>query len=591
MMIKFKVPAHLFYLPLALVMLLSACANIRQTGTESSSSEPGLTDLSNVQAAMHGADKEGVYPKLELTGQMLYTFLLADIAAQRGQPELAAQGYIEMTKLTRDPRAARRAAQLAYESRNMEQALQAFKLWEDLEPKAAMPKQMLATVLLSGGKLEEARPYVVNMLAADRGNVGRNFVQLYALFGRYNDKVAVYKMLRELAQPYPGEAEMHWILAQAAEAAAQHTEALSEVRQARALRPEWDKAALLEAQFLKAKAPSEALSVVSKYLATYPDAHEVRLFYARFLLEQKLYPESRIQFQQLLKLKPDNADLAFAIALLSIQMGELDRAEIELKQSLAFGKKDSSTVHYYLAQLHEAKKDNATALQEYQQVQEGEYLFQSRLRIAYLLARSGKIKEASVVLQQTKVKNDQQREQLIVSETQLLREAKQYEQAFKVINKAMETLRDNPTLMYEAAMLAEKLGKFAVSEDLLRKLIKLEPEHAHAYNALGYSLMERKVRLGEAMVLVEKAYQLEPEDPAILDSMGWGYYLTGNLNKSVEFLRRAYASFPDHEVAAHLGEVLWQQGVRDEAKNIWQESLGKNPDSAALKSVIKKFLP
>lgn len=591
MMIKFKAHTFPYYLPLAFVMLLSGCAHTHRAGLEGQSVELDFMGSGNVQTAIHSADKEAVYPKLELTEQMLYTFLLADIAAQRGQPELATQGYIEMTKLTRDPRAARRAAQLAYESRNMEQALQAFKLWDELEPKAAMPKQMLATVLLSGGKLAEARPYVVNMLAADRANAGRNFVQLYALFGRYNDKVEVYKMLRELAQPYPDVAEMHWILAQAAESAAQHAEALSEVRQAGALRPEWDRAVLLEAQLLKAKAPSETLLVVSKFLAAYPDAHEVRLFYARFLLEQKQYPESRIQFQQLLKLKPDNADLAFAIALLSIQMGELDRAEIELKQALAFGKKEGSTVHYYLAQLHEAKKDNASALQEYQQVQEGEYLYQSRLRTAYLLAKSGKIKEARDVLHQTKAKDNQQREQLIVTETQLLREAKQYEQAFKVVNKAMETLRDNPILMYEAAMLAEKLGKPAVSEDLLRKLIKVEPEHAHAYNALGYSFMERKVRLPEAMALVEKAYQLEPEDPAILDSMGWGYYLTGDLNKSVEFLRRAYASFPDPEVAAHLGEVLWQQGVRDEAKSIWQESLGKNPDSATLKSVIKKFLP
>ena len=122
-------------------------------------------------------------------------------------------------------------------------------------------------------------------------------------------------------------------------------------------------------------------------------------------------------------------------------------------------------------------------------------------------------------------------------------------------------------------------------------LIKVAPEHAHAYNALGYSFLERKVRLAEAMQLVEKAYQLAPDDAAIIDSMGWGYYLTGDLTKSVEFMRRAYATFPDPEVAAHLGEVLWQQGSKVEAKNIWQDSLKKNPDNAVLQAVIKKFIP
>ena len=140
-------------------------------------------------------------------------------------------------------------------------------------------------------------------------------------------------------------------------------------------------------------------------------------------------------------------------------------------------------------------------------------------------------------------------------------------------------------------MTADKQGKPVVFEELLRKLIKVAPDHAHAYNALGYELLERRERLAEAMQLVEKAYQLEPDSAAIMDSMGWGYYLTGNMSKSLEFMRRAYAAFPDPEVAAHLGEVLWQQGARDEAKNIWQENLKKNPDSAALKAVIKKFLP
>jgi len=522
---------------------------------------------------------------------MLYTFLLADIAAQRGQLELASQAYLELAKTTRDLRVVRRSAQLAYESHQIEPTLEAFNLWHELEPNAAMPKQMLATVLLSRGRLEEARPHLVGLLASNSKYVGRNFVQLYPLFSRHADKQAIYKMLRELAQPYPQVAEIHWVLAQAARAANLEDDALREVREARSLRKDWDSPVILEAQLLQAKTPVEALAVLTKFLNEYPGAHEARLFYARSLLESKQYQESRSQFQQLLKAKPENADLAFAIALLSIQLGELDRAETELNATLKAGKKDSATVHYYLGQLQEAKKQDAAALQEYQQVMGGDYFFPSRLRISFLLVKANKLEEAREILHKTPFNNNQQQAQLILTESQLLRDAKLYDKAFQVLSKGLDKFPLHPDLMYETAMIADRLGKSNLFEDLLRKLIKAEPGHAHAYNALGYSLLDRKIRLEEAMKLVEKAHELSPNDPAILDSMGWGYFLRGDLSTSVKYMRRAYAAYPDPEVAAHLGEVLWQQGSRDEAKMIWQENLKKNPDNAVLKAVLKKFLP
>ena len=316
----------------------------------------------------------------------------------------------------------------------------------------------------------------------------------------------------------------------------------------------------------------------------------MRLFYARALLEHKQYQESRMQFQHLLKKRPENPELAFAIALLSIQLGELDRAETELKQTLSVGKKDSATVHYYLAQLHEAKKNDTAAMQEYSQVKEGEYVFPSRIRMTYLLVKVGKVDEAREMLQKTTAKDNQQRAQLILTEGQILRDMKKYDLAAKVLNKGLETLPNNPDILYEAAMVADKMGKRDLFESFIRKLIKVAPEHAHAYNAFGYSLLERNERLPEAMQLLERAYQLAPDDPAIMDSMGWGYYRLGNLPKSLEFMRKAYAAFPDPEVAAHLGEVLWHSGAKDEAKKIWQESIKNNPDNAVLQDAIKRFV-
>ncbi|HEU0187569.1 MAG TPA: tetratricopeptide repeat protein [Gallionellaceae bacterium] len=570
-------------LPLLLLsLLLAACAH----------NAPPQAGAAN-NGASAGADTEDaaqVLPRMELTDQLLYQFLLADIAAQRGQPDLAAQLYLELARSTRDPRVARRAAQLAYETHQPRRALEAFKLWQEIEPNSQLAKQMLSTLLLGGGRLDEAQPQIAGILEQDPVNAGRMLMQLYPLFARHADHAASYRSVHELAQPYLHQAETQWVLAQSAEAAGDHAAALAAAHQARTLRPEWDMAVLLEAQLQQREAPLQTLATLQQYLSTYPDANEVRLFYARALLEQKRYGDARTEFQRLQQQNPGNPELAFATALLSLQMGELDRAEQELKQSLLAGKKDSGTVYYYLGQLNEAKKDDAAALQQYRQVTEGEYLYASHLRIVYVLNKQGKLREARDVLHQTTARNNQQRSQLILVEAQLLRDAKQYGNAASVLDKGLEKLPNDTDLLYEAAMVADKQNKHEHFETLIRKLIKVDPNHAHAYNALGYSFLERNVRVQEGMQLVEKAYQLTPDDAAIIDSMGWGYYRLGDLDKSQEFLQRAYAAFPDPEVAAHLGEVLWQSGKHDDAEKVWRASLKDNPGHPALQAVMKRFM-
>ena len=529
-------------------------------------------------------------PQLELTGETLYEFMLGDIASQRGNTELAAQVYMDLAKETQDPRVARRAAQLSLDAHAMDKSVEALNLWLKLEPTSHQAKQLLTTVLLSGGKLEEARPYLTEMLAAYPALAGNTFLQIYSLLARYPDKDLVYKLLHELAQPYPRVEEAHLVQAQAAILAGKRDIAELEVHQARVLRPDWEQAALFEVQLVQQESPQQGLDILKNYLAAYPDAGEARLLYARMLLEQKQYVDSRTEFQLLLNKHSDSADLAFAVAMLSLELGELDRAESELREALAKGKKDESTVYYYLGQLNEAKKHDDDAMQNYRQVQEGEYEFSSRTRIAYLLYKSGKLDEAREYLHQTNALNNQQRVQLFSIEAELLRNAKRVETAYQVLTQGLEKLPNHPDLLYETAMLADQLGKHDVFEQLMRKVIEIKPDYAQAYNALGYSLLERNERVPEGMQLVEKASQLAPDDAGIIDSVGWGHYRMGDFNKSLEFLRRAYKIDPDPEIAAHLGEVLWVQGVKEQARKIWDEALKLHPENEALQSVIKKFV-
>lgn len=531
-----------------------------------------------------------VLPNVELSDELLYEYLLAEIASQRGHQALAVDASADLARRTGDPRLAKRAAQLAVESGQMEQAIAAFRQWQEVEPTSDLAGRMLSSILLRGGRLDEAQQEYARLLQADAPNRAALFMQVLQQAVAHPDKAAVLRFMRELAQPYPQIAEARWAVAQLAQLAGDAGLALAEVRQARSLRPEWAAPVVLEAQLLLRQEPEQGLEVLRRYLSGHPEARGIRLQYARALLEQKQYKPARTEFQRLAQDSPDDADMAFAIALISLQLNDFESAERQLQQALDKGGKNRDTVQYYLGQLSEAKEADDEALARYREVKEGENRFAAQLRVVYLLNKSAGLDAARAHLQQVRADDNRQRVQLLLIESQLLREAQRNEDAYLVLRQGLEKLPSHPDLLYETAMLADKIGKYDVSEQLLRKLIQLQPDHAHAYNALGYSLLERNQRVVEALALVEKALQLAPEDAAIMDSVGWGYYRNGRLDDSVNMLRRAFAANPDPEIASHLGEVLWVRGDKEEAGKIWQDSLKAHPGNAVLESVIKKFM-
>jgi tetratricopeptide (TPR) repeat protein len=570
-------------------LLLTACAHAPARTPVNQIGQPEAAD--QVEQPEPQAEAPQVLPNVELSSELLYEFLLSEIASQRGNDTLAVEGSSDLAKKTRDPRLAMRAAHLALQFGQNDKAIEALRIWRDADPSSLMARRMLSSVLLRSGKLDEASEELVKLLKADEDHSAQTFVQIYQMLATYPDKAAALKLLRQLAQLYPRVAEAHWGVAQLAQASGDGELALNEARQARSLRPEWDMAVSLEALLLQKNAPQQGLDVLRSYLSSYPDAREIRLQYARALLDQKQYKPARDEFQRMADENPDNPDMAYAIALISLQLNDFKSAEIQLKQALSKGKKEQDTVQYYLGQLSEAKKNEEEAIAYYRGVKDGEYLMAAQIRIAYLLSKRGQLAEARQLLQQARATDNQQRVQLVMIEAQLLREANQFDEAYRVLNQALEKLPNHIDLLYETAMMADKIGKPDVFEQLMRKLIKIKPDHAQAYNALGYGMLERNERIPEAMQLVEKALQLAPDDAAIMDSVGWGYYRSGKLDESVKMLRRAFAGNANPEIAAHLGEVLWVRGDKDEAKKIWQDSLKENSGNEQLQAVIKKFAP
>ena len=545
---------------------------------------------SEAQALAPEAVDRSALPNQELTENLLYEFLLAEIAIQRGNATLSAQAYVDLAKRTRDPRIARRATEVAaLYARMNNAAIDAATVWHETEPGSTRALEALAGLLVAAGRYDEALPNLKKLLTGSANDPANGFTQLTRTLANAQDKQAAVKLVRSLAADYPKLAEAHFALARAAVNAGDERVALEEARKAGQLRPDWEAAVLLEAQLLQKASADQAASLLGGYLKKYPAARETRLAYARLLVAQKRFGEARAEFQKLMAGVPDSTDAAFAVALLSLQLKDYDAAEKYLRSLIESPYRDKDGVRLYLGQVAEERKNLPEALRWYGEVGEGEQYVQAQIRYGQVLARQGKLDEARVRLQQAAAKNSQQRVQLILAEAQLLRDANQPKTAFDLVGQALDRVPNNPELLYDYAMLAEKIERVDILEASLRKLIAIRPEHAHAYNALGYSLADRNQRLPEARELIEKALQLAPDDSFIIDSMGWVLFRMGNLKDSLGYLRRAFAGRPDPEIAAHLGEVLWAMGERAEAERVLGEATRESPDNETLVNTIKRL--
>jgi len=528
-------------------------------------------------------------PKQELTEEVLYEYLLAEIAGQRGALGLSAQAYADLAKQTRDPRIAKRAVEVALYAHMPGAALDAAKIWYEAEPSSTQALQALTSLLIASKREEEALPYLQKLLQRDAS--GNNFLQLNRLFASSQDKALTLKLVQQLAQPYPNVAQAHFAIAQAAAGAGKSELALAEVRAASKLKPDWELAVLLEAQLLQPQSNTLALQRLAAFLERYPKSPQVRMGYARLLVAEHKYTEARAQFQTLSKDFPDNADVVFAVGALSLQLQDYAQAEANFKRLLTLDYHDKDTVRLYLGQIAEEQKNYPEALRWYGEVTSGDLYLQAQIRYALVLDKQGNLDAARAYLHHVEADSNEARVQLLLAEAQMLRAAKRPREAFDLIGRALKKMPDQPDLLYDYAMVAGKLGRMDVLETSLKTLIRLQPDHAQAYNALGYSLADRNLRLPEAHQLIAKALQLAPDDPFIIDSMGWVLYRMGKSKQALEYLRKAYSARPDPEIAAHLGEVLWVAGERGEAEKIWQEAAKKTPDNDALNSTIKRFKP
>lgn len=525
-----------------------------------------------------------------LSPELLFRLMLAEISGQRGHINVAVKQYLEAAKLSHDPKVIERAARIAVYARDTESAMEAAKLWTDIAPDNIEANQVAAAMNLRLGNITQAQIHFEKVINLGTQKGSRNtYMLITSLLSKESDKQAALDVMEQLVSTRQDNPDALYAYSQLALLVGELDKAKSSALKVIKLKPDWADAYILYSNTLyrqgkKAKALNELQFALEKV----PDNIVLRDYYARRLVDEKRYEEAREQFKLVLEVAPGNSDAEYALALLSLQTNKLDEAN-QLFQNLVKSGKRIHESSYYLGQIAEEQGNTDLAIQWYKVIGSGQYKVEAQIRIAMIDAKAGNIKQARERLQSIEVESLEREQKLLLAEGEILREAKMHQEAFDLYSEALAKLPDNVNILYARALTAEKIERLDVTFSDLEKIIKLDPANGQALNALGYTLVDRTDRLKEGLEYINKAYELNPGDAAILDSLGWANYRLGNHEEALKYLRLAFEKLKDAEIAAHLGEVLWVMGEHDSARDIWDEALRATPTHKLLNDVIKRF--
>ncbi|MES2040333.1 MAG: tetratricopeptide repeat protein [Pseudomonadota bacterium] len=593
--------------PAALVLsaaLISGCAS---TGKQSGAVDDTHHASDAAQAALsaektlNGVSSAPVYedplPEVKLTEEIFYKIITAEIANQRGSWQGAYVTMYSVAEQTRDPRIAKRAAEIALAAKQSGEALQAVRLWRELAPNSNEATQYYLGFMLMNNNLAEIQSvYTEKLKSSDPKQLGVMMLQVQRLLSRSRDKNAAFTTLETLLEPYKNSPDAHMALAQGAYAKGDSKLAVSEAQAVLKARPDSQLAVLTVAQ---ASSQADAAKSLAAFLVKNPSARDVRLAYASILIDLKQLDQANQEFETIARDRPDDISAIYTLGVLAMERNQSQKAEtyflryLQALEGKTGEERDPTTALVNLSRIAAERKDYKAAQDWLAQVESYDgrnpAWFNVQIRRTFLLAKEGKLLEARAFIQQIKASNETEQIQLIQSEAQLLRDAGLPDQAKTVLEQGIKQAPNNPDLLYDFAMLAESQKDITGMETSLRKVIELAPTSQHAYNALGYSFADRNVQLDEANTLIEKANQLAPDDPFILDSLGWVKFRLSKYDEAEQALRRAYQMRPDAEIAVHLGEVLWTMGQKDSAKKIWRDALQKDPENQTLKSTLERL--
>ena len=519
---------------------------------------------------------------------LVFRLLLAEIASQRGELNLASELFLDLAKQTDNALLAERATKITGYTRNAALALEASKVWNELNKDSIDAQQALSEILIANNKLSEAKPILQKLLLKEKTRAS-GFLYLNSMLSRVPDKKAVLTLVTELAQPYPKLVEARFAIAHAAWISKDQKAYEKELAAINQIKPEWEMPVLFRGQILAQESPQNALSFYNGFLSKYPKSNDVRLEYAKLLTNARKFNEAKNEFIKLVNTANSSAEVTLAVGLLSVELEDYDLAEKYFLQSLKRNPKDKDQVFIYLAKIADKKNMSDAAITWLNKVGNGNHFIESKLITAEIIAKKESVDKAIEFLSTIKSNSADEKLSVVQLKTSLLTRFNRHQEAFQLMQNEAPNFAKSAEFKFDYALLADKLSKYDLMENLLREAIKIKPDYAVAYNALGYSFADRNIHLEDAKKYIEVALSISPNNHYILDSMGWLYFRLGKLDSALSFIQKAYDIQADPEIAAHLSEILWAQGKKNEASDVLELSLQSFPDNEVLKETFKRL--
>ncbi|MGI9286062.1 MAG: tetratricopeptide repeat protein [Pseudomonadales bacterium] len=558
------------------VLLLGACASQPEAPPE-----PVVAEV--LKPAVVKTEK--IYKPIPL--QTLYSLLVADLAAQRNQFDIALRNYVNEALSTKDSGIARHATMLAELLQAENVALKTSNIWADTQPDDAQAQYSAAIHEARAQKLDSAMVKMTRSMELEGKTNFTALARLAANATRAKQK-ALLAEYKALAEDRTGDTDLLIGTAMLQQQLGKLTDALGSVQQTLAIEPDNVSAIASEARILQLlDQPDKAFKRLESQLEDKPDNKRLRLLYARLLTKTDLQ-KAQQQFEMLVQQHPKDEELRFTLALVYRENQQLGLARAELQKLIA-GEKETAAAHYYLGLVEEESGNIDAALTQYDQVKPSKVFLQAMARSAELKANAGELEEVVENLQALGEQHSDYAIDLLLLAADTLTKSGSLDRSHKLLSDALVVNPEDPNLLYARSMLNEKRLDLVAMESDLRHMLELDPDNSTALNALGYTLTVHTKRYDEAHELIERALELKPNDPAIMDSMGWNQFRRGNLDEALTYLQRAHKLFPDPEVAAHLGEVLWAAGQQKEAKAVWRKALANEPENPIMKDIVERF--
>jgi len=559
-----------------------------------------LAQAATAQPAENTRTEVAIVPTA-LDADLFYQLLIGEINARGDEPSAGYAQILDAARKTNDPALYQRAVDVAFQARSGDLALQAARAWKQAQPDSREANRYVLQILVALNRIADTvEPLKTELSLADAKDRNAVLAGIPRNFSRVSDKRLAANVVEQALADYltkPDSSAAAWTaVGRMRLAASDNAGAAEAARRGQAANPRAEGPAWLALELMDPKLP-QAEGIVRRYMEGKP-LPELRMGYARALLDAQRYAEATQQLQVVTAEKPDYPEAWLVQGTLQLQDNHDAAAEVSLKRYIELAQAQRSgdergrglaQAYMSLSKIAEKRKDYAMAGAWLDRIENPQDLVAAQNRRASILARQGKMDEARKLLRALPERTPEEARVKLSAEVQLLREHKQFKAAYDVLAQANAKQPFDADLVYDQAMLAEKMGNLVEMERLLRQLIAAKPEYHHAYNALGYSFAERNMRLPEAKELIQKALTFAPEDPFISDSLAWVEFRMGNKAEALRILDTAYKTRPDADIAAHLGEVLWSLGQRERAQAIWKEGLLLNSENETLQETLKRL--